>query len=242
MKARAFVVGAVAILLAAACVRMGLWQLSRWNEKRALARDLSAALAAPAVPLPSDPGAWPAARARRVIATGAFDPRWQLLLSDRWRGDSAGVELLSPARLAGGNVVLVDRGWLASNDGIHARLPAEAETGPQTWTALLEPLPPHAKTPAWERLPADSVRIYSARALGADSLRARSPYAIWPWVLRALPDPVAPALPSRERPEPPNAMMHLSYAVQWFLFATAFLAGWWFVLRRSRPPGAGDRG
>ena len=215
---------------------MGAWQLSRWSEKRALAGVLREALARPAVPLPADSGEWPAVHHRRVIVTGALDASWQVLLSDRWRGDSAGVEVITPVRLSSGEVALLDRGGLPSPDGIHATPGTWLEPGATAWTALLEPLPAHAKTSAWDLLRANSPTLYSARALGADSLAARAPFPIAPWVLRALPEPSAPALPARETPQPPDATMHLSYAVQWFLFALAFLAGGWFVLRRSRSP------
>ncbi len=242
MKPRALIVTVVAIVLAAMCARMGLWQLSRYDEKRVLARHYREALAAPPVALPAAPDAWEEVRARRVLVRGELDQCWQVMLSDRWRGDSAGVEVLTPVRLAGGAIVLVDRGGLPSADGIHAAPGAPAEAGEREWIALLEPLPAHVNTPPWERLRADSAgTLWSARALGADSLAAHAPFALAPWVLRALPDSAAPALPARALPGPPNSTMHLSYAVQWFLFALAFLAGGWFVLRQRRPgtgPGA----
>lgn len=235
MNSRALIVAVVSIVLAALCVRAGLWQLSRYHEKRTLARHYREALAAPPVALPASAAAWEQVRERRVLVHGELDERWQLLLSDRWRGDSASVEVLTPLRLDGGAIVLLDRGGLPSSDGIHAVPVAWSEPGPRAWLALLEPLPPHARTPVWERLRADSTgTLWSARALGADSLAAHAPFALAAWVLRALPDSAAPALPARVLPEPPDAMMNLSYVVQWFLFALAFLAGWWFVLRRPR--------
>jgi surfeit locus 1 family protein len=239
LKRRALVVAAVAIVLAALCARMGLWQLSRYHEKLVLARHYREALAAPPVALPAAPEAWEGVRSRRVLVRGRFDERWQLLLSDRWRGDSSGVEVFTPVRLEGGAIALVDRGGLPSADGIHPAPGAWTGGGEHEWLALLEPLSPHVNTLAWERLRSDSAgTVWSARSLGADSLAAHTPFALAAWVLRALPDSMAPALPMRALPEPPNATMHLSYAVQWFLFALAFLAGWWFVLRRPAPRSA----
>ena len=239
MKPGAVFVAVVAVVLAVVCARMGLWQLSRYNEKLALGRHYREALAAPPVALPPAPAAWQDVRARRVLVRGELDERWQVLLSDRWRGDSAGVEVFTPVRLAGGAIALLDRGGLPSADGIHAAPGALSAAGEREWDALLELLPAHVNTPAWERLRADSAgTLWSARTLGADSLAAHAPFAIAPWVLRALPDSAAPALPVRALPEPPNAMMHLSYAVQWFLFALAFLAGGWFVLSRPRTDAA----
>ncbi len=234
MRPGPVVVAVVAIVLAAMCARMGIWQLSRWSEKRHLADAYRAALAAPPVPLPASPGAWGGVGARRVIARGTYDARWQVTLCDRWRGDSAAVELLTPMRLRGGALVLVDRGGLPSTDGIHARLQDYGESGEVQITGLLERLPEHAKGAAWERLPDEAAVVWSVRALGLDSLTAHAPMTFAPWLLRALPDPSAPPLPERLTPEPPQSLGHLSYAVQWFLFAAAFLAGWLFVLRRER--------
>jgi cytochrome oxidase assembly protein ShyY1 len=241
MNARAIVVGTVAVVLAAVCVRMSAWQLSRWQEKRALAAELGAALAAPTVPLPDEPARWASVRGRRVRATGEIDSTWVLLLSDRWRGDSAGVEVFSVVRLPGGAAVMLDRGWLPSDDGIHPRGAAPVAGCEREWTALLEPLPAHARAVAWERLGAGPPLVLSARSLALDSLAARAPIEPVSWVLRALPEPGAPGRPERAMPEPPDATMHLSYAVQWACFALAFLAGGWFVASRPRAGGAAAR-
>ena len=52
MKPGAVFVAVVAVVLAVVCARMGLWQLSRYNEKLALGRHYREALAAPPVALP----------------------------------------------------------------------------------------------------------------------------------------------------------------------------------------------
>jgi surfeit locus 1 family protein len=235
MRARAVVVAIVALALAIVCVRLGLWQLSRWQGKRANGEALRAALAAPATPMTSAAASAASADVEHVRAAGHFDESWRLLVSDQWRGDSAGVELVSPLLLENGGAVLVDRGWLPSADGVDARVPALADSGPCRIEGLLEPPPRAGRASAWQRLPDAGAGRWAARWLEPDSARARLPYAIAPRVLVALADSLAPALPRRAAPEAPDPTMHLAYAVQWALFALAFLGGAALVLVRDRP-------
>jgi surfeit locus 1 family protein len=235
MRPRAAIIAIVALVLASACVRLGLWQLGRWQEKRRANGALGAALAAPAAPLRGAADAAAGSAPRRVRARGAYDESWHLLVSDQWDGDSAGVELLTPLKLEGGGAVLVDRGWLPSSDGIRARPQERAEPGGREIEGLLEKPPAVRRPLPWERLSGDDgPALWSARALELDSARARLPYPLADRVLLALPGPSAPALPRRRPPEPADSGMHLGYAVQWALFALAFLAGGTLVLVRER--------
>ena len=234
MNARAALVAVVALALAALCVRLGSWQLSRWQEKRHANAALRSALAAPPLPLRTLVAPPASLAGRRLIAEGSFDETRHVLLSDRWRKEQPGVELLTPLVLADGGTVLVDRGWVPAANGVEAAPNAFAQPGPSRVPGLLVPVPRGVRAPAWERLPGATPARWSVRALDADTLRARLPGVSAGWVLRALPDSSAPSPPLREAPEPADDGMHLSYAVQWFLFAAASLAGGAFVIVRGR--------
>jgi cytochrome oxidase assembly protein ShyY1 len=80
----------------------------------------------------------------------------------------------------------------------------------------------------------DGLELWSTRTLDADSLKARFPYAIAPWVVRQLPGDGVPAEPVRTAPEPLDDLMHLGYAIQWFLFATILVFGSALVALRRR--------
>jgi len=58
-------------------------------------------------------------------------------------------------------------------------------------------------------------------------------------VLHALPDSTAPARPARSWPQAPNEWMHLSYAIQWFLFATILVVGSLVLAARGNRARAG---
>jgi surfeit locus 1 family protein len=91
------------------------------------------------------------------------------------------------------------------------------------------------------RLPGDSTALYSTRWLDLDSLRTRLPYALAPFAIRQLPGPGVPAEPVRRAPEPLNEFTHVSYAIQWFLFAAILLVGTAVLARSRRSPRGPDR-
>lgn len=219
----------VALLVLAAtalCVRLGFWQLSRLHEKHALHAAQRALLAAPPLDVGSAlPAAAPAA-GRRVRVRGRWEHGVHVLLSGRTHLGAAGVSLVTPVRLASGEAVWVERGWLPAADGRSAHPEALADSAADVVGVAL-PLVRSPHPLRWARLAADSadVALWSARALEADSVAARTRGAIASWFLRALPvAPVtrAPGQAPAPMPEPyevPDEAMHLSYAIQWFAFA-----------------------
>src|SRR5205814_8983881 len=116
----------VALLVAAICVRLGVWQLDRLHERRQRNALLLAARARP--PLEVD-GSLPAdsARDRRLVARGVYDYTHERLWHGRSYEGVPGVDLVTPLRLAGGAAVLVDRGWAPSPDAFHVEQPASRE-------------------------------------------------------------------------------------------------------------------
>src|SRR5256885_643269 len=107
----------LAFAAAALCVRLGVWQLSRLRQRRAWNAVIAARLAAPPVTptaLPADSGA---AHYRTVHVAGRPDYAREVVLTNRSRQGSPGVEVLTPVRVAGSDtLLLVDRGWVYSPD------------------------------------------------------------------------------------------------------------------------------
>src|SRR5207249_5757243 len=116
----------VALLVAAICVRLGVWQLDRLHERRQRNALLLAARARP--PLEVDGSlAADSARDRRLVARGVYDYAHERLWHGRSYEGVPGVDLVTPLRLAGGAAVLVDRGWAPSPDAFHVDQPAYRE-------------------------------------------------------------------------------------------------------------------
>lgn len=226
MKPRSVLVALMVLAGAAVCVRLGFWQLSRLHEKQVLNAALRAAEGGPALVVSGEPPPTGQALQRILEVTGRFDERHQFLLSGRAHDGAPGVEVVTPLRLAGSaTAVLVNRGWLPAGDAATARPQDYPDTVARAVRGLAEALRHGASGPPVRALEADSVRLWSVRWLDADSLAPRLPYALAGYVLRELPGPGVPDRPRRTLPRPYNEMTHLSYAVQWFLFAAIMLGG-----------------
>ena len=232
------VVATIAVLLGTAvCVRLGFWQISRLHEKQALNAAMRAALAAQ--PLDAGGRFVPLGTlgARRVRYAGSFDESRQVLLSGRAEKGAPGVHVVTPYRLADDSIaVLVDRGWLYSADAATARPQDDREAPGRAIDGLPEAIAPHVGSAPWLALERDSVTLWSTRLLAADSLAPRFPYALAPYLVRELPGPGVPATPLRTPPAPRDEFMHVSYAIQWFLFGAILLFGS-MLLARSRRRG-----
>jgi len=196
------------LVAAAVCVRLGIWQLSRLHQRRALNARIAAVRALPPLELPA---ASPvdSLLQRRVRAHGVYDFAHERLWRPMEFEEQPGVDLVTPLVLPGGTGVLVDRGWVPSPDAYHVDqdLFREPDTAVVVGLALRAPRGGGDVDPA--------------------QLRDSLPYPLLPMVVQMLPDSPAHRRggpmrwPAPELSEGP----HLSYTIQWFSFATIILVG-----------------
>jgi len=92
-------------------VQLGNWQVRRADEKVELREHLAQAAEAPAVPLVVRQ----AAEWQTVGLDGVWLPQGTILVDNRLHAGRPGYHVLTPLRLAaGGDVVLVNRGWVVA--------------------------------------------------------------------------------------------------------------------------------
>jgi surfeit locus 1 family protein len=125
-------------------LRLGVWQLDRAAEKKAIISAYQQA--AKSVPLDFDTAlaaGRPAAGlyARAVSLTGRFEAGRNLLLDNQVVEGRPGYRVWTPLRLSSGRLALVDRGWLPMNPDRRI-LPAIATpAGPVSLRGVWQPLP-----------------------------------------------------------------------------------------------------
>ncbi|HET7756679.1 MAG TPA: SURF1 family protein [Steroidobacteraceae bacterium] len=222
------------LLLAAACVRLGLWQWHKWVHAEAqwarFARGAEAVQPLGARALPE------VALFQRVSLSGRLDGAHQFLLDNRsWRG-RAGYEVLTPLARSDGRMLLVDRGWVPFT-GSRRRLPAVAlpDTGEVSLSGRVADLPspglasgraPPPRTAPWPKVTSFPAMDDLAEALG-HALDARI----------LLLDPQAPFGFVREWQPPGLApLRYLGYAIQWWCFAALALVLWAIMSLRTAAP------
>ena len=207
---------AVALGVAAACLRLGFWQLDRLHERRARNAVVLAARRQPPLELTGAVSA-DSVRNRRLHARGTYDFDRERLWRARSYEGTPGVALITPLRLADGSAVLVDRGWVPSPDAVQVDQRAYRES------VAAEVLGLGLDAPRG-RGDVDPRQL-------ADSL----PYPLLPFVVQRIPPDRRDARPPLPWPAPElGDGPHLSYAVQWFSFAAIIVAGS-IALFRRRP-------
>lgn len=224
------------LLLVAACVRLGMWQLDRADEREAANAVLEANLTVDPIPVDellstetvvADDDQW-----RRVVARGHYDADRQLLLRLRPIEGQSGVHVITPLVTDDGAVLLVDRGFVA---GSGSELP---EVAP--------PARGEVEVTARVRLPETSRGLGgdpqdgTIRYLDVDALAEfvdRDPYRAWAELTAE--DPPSPDAPTPIAAPEIDSGPHLSYALQWFAFAIVGVIGFILLIRMEGRASAG---
>lgn len=218
-----------AVVVVTGCVRLGVWQLDRLDDRRELNDRLVAGLEAAPAPLDTLVADSGALDYRRAVATGRYDTEHEVILYGRSLDGQAGNHVLTPLVTADGRAIVVDRGWvpLEMNEP-----PVAAATPPSGNVEVVGTLFPDQPGGAGEIQPGD--RITTVSTVDIEAIARDLPYELAPWFLQL--QTQSPAAGSLPVPEPPPELTegpHLGYAFQWFAFATIAAVGYGVLVRRE---------
>lgn len=233
---------ALAIAFAIGCGLLSWWQFSRRAETAEATLLITRNAAAPAVPLSElIPGLSSYRRDqqwRTVEVEGDYLPSRQLLVRNRVDPDGdPGFEVLTPFRTTDGRVFVLDRGWVSigTKQDRPDSVPA-APSGTVTVEARLQANegPLIGRTAPTGEIPSIDLREV-ARQVGQPTYTAAYGQV-------RSEDPGVARNPQRIVPQPEDTGVdegtHLSYAIQWIIFALlAFGALGWSIRRDLRDAG-----
>jgi surfeit locus 1 family protein len=205
---------------------LGLWQLRRLGEVREHNALIEARVDAAPAPLEDvldggDPSY------RRVTVTGTYRPDDEVLITGRAEREQPGHGVITPLELGDGRTLLVDRGWVP----YELSTPPVAEAAPPAGEVRVEGV-----LVAGQRAPQQGTdRVQRLTAVDLDRLAPQMGGGLVPLYLvlsdqepaQAVELPVPPAMPE------PTEGSHLSYAVQWFLFAAVVGVGYPILIFRT---------
>jgi surfeit locus 1 family protein len=217
-------VGALA-LAGAGFVTLGLWQLERAEVNRAIAERFHAAATLPPLEWPvtaagagAGAGVDPdttAPRYRQIRLRGHYVPDRQVLLDNMTSHGVAGYQVLTPLRVGGERLVLVNRGWVPASPD-RSRLPDVALEGRDEIVVRgrIDDLPRAALDLGQaEVLPGGAVVVLSY----PDFPTIEAALGVGVHRFQLLLDPAAPEGFTREwGPSAGRAERNIAYAVQWF--------------------------
>jgi surfeit locus 1 family protein len=226
------------LVLAGAVVlcRLGIWQLDRLAQRRAINATIAARMSDPPVPLTKALAEMDGQEYRRVEVRGVFDSSQEIVQRNRALNGAPGVHVLTPLRLSGSDAaVLVDRGWLPQGESTpDTRRAYAAPTGEVQVQGQIRRSQEDAGAPFDPPLSADRPRLDAWFHVDTTRIGQQTGYQLLPVFIEQLPAPGDLALP---RPDPTTDLgegPHLSYAIQWFSFALILLVGYVAFVYRQR--------
>jgi len=228
----------VVLIGGAVCVRLGIWQLDRLEQRRVFNAHFTAMQSAEPLDLNGElPLDVTELEYRHVKATGTYDFANQVALRNQYYGSEYGYHLLTPLFLDDGPAVLVDRGWV----------PADGNDSPDGWSRYdeagqvevqgvmrLGPDKPDVGGIPDPTLAPGQTRLDFWNFANLERISQQIPYQILPVYIQPDVDaedvtPPIPYQPEIELTEGP----HFGYALQWFTYAIILVLGYPFYVRRQ---------
>jgi len=164
---------------------------------------------------------------RQATTSGEYLPELQFTVINRSQNGRAGANVVTPLQLADGRILLVNRGFVP----LGFDLP-DAPSGPIDVRGLLR-VSQERRTGQLSDPPQGV--LTELQRLDIDRIAAQIPGVVLPMYLQLLisDPPETPGFPEPVIRPDLSEGSHLSYAVQWLIFATAVAAGWVLAIRRS---------
>ncbi len=219
-----------AVVVVGVCVRLGLWQLDRLEGRREFNERYAAGLATAPRPLDALLADGEALAYRRATAMGRYDTEHEVILYGRTLEGRTGNHVLTPLVLADGRAIVVDRGWVPFEMDEPPVAAASPPTGAvEVEGTLFAPQPGGAG-----EIQSGEDRVTTMRTVDVEAIGRDVPYELVGWFLQLRSQtPSSGDLPAPAPLPELTEGSHLSYAFQWFAFATIAAVGYAILVRRE---------
>jgi surfeit locus 1 family protein len=215
----------------AVCIRLGIWQLDRLEQRRAFNTQVETMQNAEILDLnQSVPDDIESMEWRAVTVTGEYDFENQIALRNQYHETEYGYHLITPLLFDGG-VVLVNRGWIPAES--NWRIYDETDEVTVSGKIRLGQGKPSLGG-VEDALPIDGTKLEVWNNLDVEKMSAQFSYPILNIFIQptanendsTLPIPYQPTIELTEG-------SHFGYAIQWFTFATILFLGYPFYLGKQ---------
>ncbi|NIV14388.1 MAG: hypothetical protein GWN62_24875 [Aliifodinibius sp.] len=229
------------ILGVALCVRLGIWQLDRLEQRRTFNAHVREMWEAEKISLPEEIGRFSLEEMeyRSVVVSGTYDYESQVALRNQYHENRFGYHLLTPLKIGEGIAVLVDRGWIPAegNELVENWDRYHSGTGYVVISGIIRlgQDQPDVGGRADPTLAPDETYLAFWNNVNIDRLVEQMPYELLDIYVQldpgnheddSFPIPFQPEIKLTEGP-------HLGYAGQWFTFATILLIGYPFFIKKK---------
>lgn len=226
---RKILLSILAIAFAIISVGAGIWQARKHSARKRENSFVAARRFAPEVELDELPADTGAAHFRRVHIKGSYDHAQEVIFTLRQRNGSPGVNIITPLLRNGKDtVVLVNRGWVYSPDGVTVDLNPWREADIVDGHGFVETFPTKGPFP-----PPNPAHPRSFRRLNRAQLQKVLTYPIANYYVVLTDSSASASAPPRVEPLPLDEGPYRLYAIQWFSFAAISIIGLVIFLRRT---------
>lgn len=215
---------------------LGQWQFHRLDERRESNARVARNLDRPPVAIdavlrvgkaPDREDEW-----RRVVVHGTWDDEHTIVLKYQTRDGASGVDVVTPLRTEDGSAVLVDRGWMAT-ENVGSERPETPATSSGPVTVI-----------GWVRVDGSgrSTKVHDlqARAISSREAAKALPYPLYGGFLDLHTEApkAAASLEPVELPDDTSEGPHFFYGLQWWFFGGLAIFGFGYLAfdeyRRAR--------
>ena len=227
---------AFAVVFAIACGFLAHWQFSRNSERERQLALVEDNYDAPPVALdeliPEGGQFDPTDQWHPVVLEGRYLEEERLLVRNRPHGGTSAFEVLVPFTTNDGRIIIVDRGWVPP--GADQPEPDEVPAAPAGEVTVVvrlkpgEPLPRSGRGAPEGQVPTIHLPLI-AETIGEEVATITDAYG-----LLVSEDPAPASTPGRFESPSDDPGPHLSYAIQWILFAVMGFVFIWYMIRTER--------
>ena len=240
MLSREWVLTTIIVIFGVAlCIRLGIWQLDRLEQRRSFNSHVEAMWAASRIVLSEEKSKLPLEEMeyRSISATGVYDYDNQVALRNQYLENQYGYHLITPLIIGEGIAVLVDRGWIPAEGNDHPVDWQEYQSDQETVRVsgiirLGQEEPDVGGRPDPTLLPGQN-RLDFWNNVNLVRIADQVPYELESIYIQLdlvddKAEPPIPVQPQLELTEGP----HLGYAGQWFTFAALLFFGYPYFIRK----------
>ncbi len=176
-----------------------------------------------------------------VILEGRYLPDEQLLARNRPHGGSSAFEVLVPFELTDGQIIIVNRGWVAPGEGTLPEYIPEPPSGDSI--SVVVRLRPSEMVPR-SGMGATEDDILTIKSINLPTIAEHTGDNTITTVygLMVTEDPSVADVPHKVTPPTEDPGPHLSYAIQWILFAIMGFIFIVYIIRTERAQRREDAG
>lgn len=221
-------------ILATVCIRLGFWQYHRLEARLASNEITQSHLQADPVALSdaltprqnvTEKDEW-----MRVTAAGQYDTAHQITVRYKTRDSQPGVNVVTPLVTESGEAILIDRGWMHTNN--RGEKPDQVPAPPSGIVNVTGWLRPDSQADDRAVTPDEG----QVRAIASDGIASQVPYDLYDGYISLRDSEPEPNTSLATESEPDLGQgPHLFYAVQWWFFAGLAIFGFgYFAYSEAR--------